>query len=101
MTKHDPAEIEAVAGSIRASVHLNWNMHDWKNMALAAVESLDAHRAPAIRAAVAALIADSNALGVALARRQSEPYIEKLRKHRAESERALLAICGIDEQENA
>ena len=105
MTKHDPAEIEAVANRIQGAYRFIRGTEvdplrsddAWAAIAEAAITALDAHRAPAIRAAVGNYRAnvEANAQwgpgGVGLLQRAEDS-----------SYRELLAICGItNEQENA
>ena len=100
MTKHDPAEIEAVANRIQGAYRFIRGTEvdplrsddAWAAIAEAAITALDAHRAPAIRAAVDALLEANDGYhtnGV-------DDRVISLRY------RELLAICGItNEQENA
>ena len=104
MTKHDPAEIEAVADQIQsayafitgAEIEPRRPQDMWEAIASAALGLLNAHRAPAIRAAV-----DNYRANVEANVQWGPGENGILQRAEDSSYRELLAICGIDEQENA
>ena len=105
MTKHDPAEIEAVANRIQGAYRFIRGTEvdplrsddAWAAIAEAAITALDAHRAPAIRAAVVHYGTMCFEYGRDGDGGDASPEFESMDK----AQTALLAICGINEQENA
>lgn len=98
MTNWKPSDAEVDAAWLELwTADTRYQTREWQNerVAAALIAARDAAPEPdttEFEAAVDALIADANALGVALARRQSEPYIEKLRKFREESRQHMIAM---------
>ena len=109
MTKHDPAEIEAVAKELglytftavvqpfgfESEVAIPTDY--LPTMAAGIITALDAHRAPAIRAAVIHYGTMCFEYGRDGDGGDASPEFESMDK----AQTALLAICGINEQENA
>lgn len=96
MTKHDPAEVEAVMHAVSECPFNGTNklsLHLPRRQAESAITALDAHRAPAIRAAVEEF---AGAIGA----HQFHEGTDELRGW-VRFRRQILAICGINEQENA